>query len=1146
MLKILLLGPPAILDDDKPLKIQRRQARLLLYYLAGQPDGVSRGDLISRFWRETSEADARKNLRELLSKLRNELPDPEVICTDQDRIWLDFDKAYSDLQQFIKLLQPAIVYFGKSQKQSALSENIADNLEKAVSLWRSPYFLEGLGDLSSNFLDDWIQSKSNSLEYYRLQSLERLADHFSSTGDLDKAILYLNKALESDPLDEHLQEYLLALFYRAGRISDAQSYYRYLKDLYQRELEEVPPEILQLTIKDTAETPTNELRKKMPPGTSIRNTTAGFIGRGNELEQMEKYYYEGGIVFLVGEIGSGKTQFVHQFCSSLKSKQRTYVITCHEGEINQPFQPFINLIRNNFTHEDFFRLDELSQNTLSLIIPGFTPRNNTASFHEDVPLETGREAVFEAFYQLFSKNKRDSRIILIFENIQWIDTNSLEALMYLSKSGFFKDDAFLILTSRIEMDNRKLRFLISDDVRHKFIPRIELKPFTLQETGMMARHILGKDPDQIFLKELQTASGGNPLIIRETLASFQEFEEEPLSFDQNKIRITEKITSIFEEKEKMLDSLSNEILGAAAVCGMEFQYDIIEYLNICPPKDLVRILEELESKQFIHSLSASEGIGRYSFNHSIFRDLLLTHLSPARLCYLNEQIARAKIKLRGNQSRRQASTIARHFEMGGKPHEAFQYWIKAAQSARELFSRDEANFAFSQANQIRLEFGELISEDDLYALFSEWGEMAYNVMDLPSLSVCFANMHEAGLQINSHLLIGVGLCGMGLSSFYKSEIERALIFFEEGIQIINKTDNLLEKIKCRYWFAMTLSTAGFNARAIEILNEAIILGENQNNQKIREVVALVQDFSSLLCSTLGLLSQAVEYGKAALRNSYLLVSKHSAHPGAFTSLAIAEFYSGRFSESMKYLNQAKKIKITYQNPRILAYVSIIESRLNTLLARLDSGWDLADSVMQLATENKYIEIISSAYCLRGDVFLTLHIYEKAKNEYKLGFDIMPEAHAGLDNYYRLGYATAMNGDLEAGLQILESAIEQAEKRQLGSIFIPARYLYAQLLESNGQIDQAKGIFKNVIEVAESHGFSLITIPGSLPRLRYLWDTMENSLAELVISNLYSKGVIQPGEWIERLIANAKKNHMYSDNFDDERFFKFLRNSASPG
>jgi DNA-binding SARP family transcriptional activator len=1138
MLKILVLGPPAILDDDRPLKIQRRQARTLLYYLACQPDGVSRGDIISRLWKDTSESDARRSLREILSKLRNEIPDADAICSDQDRIWLGPEKTYSDYFQFLNLIQPAHSYFGLTHRQNTLPETVVTKLEQAVAIWRSPLFLAGMGIRSTYAFDDWVQSKSNSLDYYLLQSLERLADHFSNSGDLDKAIVYLNRALESDPLDEHLQEYLLGLYYKAGRFNEAQTYYKFLNDLYQRELEEVPPEILKLAISESS----RPIFTFPTRGNSARNVPSRFIGRVNELELMEKYYVKGGVVIVTGELGSGKTQFIHQFCSTLGEKPKVYFVACREEESRQPMQAIINLLRDHFTKEDFDRLDVRWRNLLSILVPGMIRKSSPLLVQDDSTPEQNRQSMFEAFFQLLVKIHHGPRTIFLIDDFQWIDQDSMEALMYLIKQGYFQKSGLLVLVSRIEISNTRIRFLVTEDKNHENIPKINIYPFTLQETGLFSRQILGRDPGISFIQKLHRATGGNPLLIRETMISIMDSMEDQDPINENSIHLYDNLSNIMDEKEKTLSETSREVLCVAAVCGMDFQYDTLEFLNICEKKELVNILEDLEIRQFIHSRKSVEGSGKYSFNHSFFRDSLINRLSPARQCYLNEKVAQAKIKLRGAQAKRQASIIAHHFELAGKPVQAFQYWIKAGQYANELFSKEEAYSAFSNANQIRLDFSHSIVEDDLYSLFSEWGDMAYDLMDLPSLSECFINMYEAGIQINSNLLIGVGLSGMGLSTFYGSEIERALVCLEEGIQIINKTDNQLEKIRCRFWFAMTLSTAGFNERAIEILNEANILGEALNNQKIREIVALVQDFSSLLCSTLGMLTQAVEYGNAALRNSYLLVSEHSAHPGAFTTLAIAEYYSGRFTESMKYINQSKKIILTHRNPRILAYISIIESRLNTLQARLDSGWDLAITAMQLATDNKYIEIISGAYCLRGDVYLTVHMYDKAVNEYKLGFDTMPGTHTGLDNYYRLGYATAMNGDLEAGFQILKSAIEQAEKIQLGSIFIPARYLYAQLLEANGRFDEAKGLFENVIDEAQSRGFSLITIPGSLPRLQYLWDNLENSLAEQVITNLYSKGVIQPGVWIERLIANVKKNHLYSQKFDDERFFNFLRSA----
>jgi tetratricopeptide (TPR) repeat protein len=507
---------------------------------------------------------------------------------------------------------------------------------------------------------------------------------------------------------------------------------------------------------------------------------------------------------------------------------------------------------------------------------------------------------------------------------------------------------------------------------------------------------------------------------------------------------------------------------------------------------------------------------------------------------LNEKIALAKIKLRGAQTKRQASIIARHFEIAGKPLMAFQYWIKAAQYARELFSKEEASNAFSRATQISIDHSLSISEEDLYTLFLEWGDMAFNLMDLPSLDECYSGMYEAGVQTNSQMLMGAGMNGLGLSAFFSMDLEKALFLLDQSIQILDKTDNLFEKVQGRYRYGMALSTIGQNERAIQIYDEAIKLGEGINSQRIRQAVTTVHNYKALLYAILGWPVRSNESGKAALRNAFLLVSKPTTQSAAYATLAIAEYYSGRFAESLNYVRQSKKLVENLRNPRILSLMLILESRLNTLQAKMDTGWDLACRALDLATVNNYIENISEAHCVRGDIYLTLHLYEEAINEYKIGNETMPGTHSGLDNLYRLGYTTAMNGDLDKGLQILKSSIELADQIQLGSISIPARYLSAQLLESNGKIDEAKEIFSLVIHEAEERGFSLKTIPGSIPRLRYLYEHLENSLAEQVISNLYSKGVIHPGLWIERLLANLTRNHLYSEQFDRERFFRFLR------
>ena len=79
LLKIDLLGPPHVTFNGQPVTIKRKQTRAVLYFLACQKDPVSRGQLITTFWPNLPEEQARKTLREILSSLRTQFSGVEVI-----------------------------------------------------------------------------------------------------------------------------------------------------------------------------------------------------------------------------------------------------------------------------------------------------------------------------------------------------------------------------------------------------------------------------------------------------------------------------------------------------------------------------------------------------------------------------------------------------------------------------------------------------------------------------------------------------------------------------------------------------------------------------------------------------------------------------------------------------------------------------------------------------------------------------------------------------------------------------------------------------------------------------------------------------------------------------------------------------------
>lgn len=1140
MLKILVLGPPAILIDDQPLDIQRRQLRTLLFYLACQQDGVGRGELLTCFWPDAKETDARRQLRELLSKLRAQLPGADDLQTDHDRVWLNKQTVYTDIQDFLTLIQPAQSILDVSDKNATLSDSLVESLEKAVAIWRSPSFLAGARISNTREFDDWLQQKASSLEYYRLQSLESLANHFTTTREVDKAIFYVHKALEADTLNEFLQTQLLSLLYSTGRISEAQTYYSYLKELYRREFNTDPPVILRNTMDEVTKSPyegrTRQLGQELwhKPGKKF------YVGRVQELEKIESTYETGGILIVSGEIGSGKTHFVQQFYAGLNEKPRLFYTNCQSEDTNLPLQPIINLIKNYITPEDWEHLEKRWLKSLSILVPDIIQKTQTGHEFSDSSSKEGRGELFEAIHQLFLSASRNSRLLLVLDDMQWSDQDTFEALMYLFQQRFFGTCCFCTIITRTEIQDHQIYHILFNSDEHKEIPRISLGPLTRPETSGLAKHLLGKTLAEGFIDRLYKATGGNPLFIIETINTLLISINKIPDSSQEDIPLTDSLSAIILEKEKYLSSSAREVLSIAAVYGMEFQFDVLEQMRFCESGLLVHCLEELEEKQFIHPLSGSGSLAQYAFNHNLIRDSLISRLSQARLFQLHEQIARAMTVLKGSLNNRQSSIIARHFEAAGKSVQAFQYWVKAGLYARSLFSIHEAFNSFQRANAIRLDFGVTISINDLYELFFEWGDLANNIMDISALDECYSAMHETGQQLKNPLLIGAGLSGLALIGRFNLELEKAQALLEQSIQILDGTNNLYEKIIARSRMGMVLARRMQNEKAIEIYQQAIDLGKKLPNQVVRQAVASVQYQLSMQHSLMGWPEKAKVVGKQALLNAYLLVSKPTAQSKVHLSLALAAYYSGSFSEAREQIKRCLKANESIQNMRLIALATLLQARIHCHHGRLDFAWELTKKALTQSDGRFFSENIAEAFCVRGDILLLIQDFPDAIVEYAKGCEEFPNTFAGMDCYFRMGYAMARNGDMEKGMEMLEKVMRLSQEAGYYSIYLPARHLFSYILREDGKLSEARKIEEEVIRETSARGLSMVVFPESAQQGRLIYESMDNSQAEIIYSNLISIAEIKSHQWIDLLLHKITSNQVKDDRMDKNRFIRFLK------
>src|SRR5262245_15468356 len=218
-LRIRLLGELDLRLGDEglpPLESARAEsllAYLLIYRDAPQP----RQRLAFLLWPDSTEPQARTNLRKALHKLRRALPGDERFLDVRARTlrWRPDGPYRLDVAAF----------------EQAYA---AGELRDAVDAYT--------GDLLEGSYDEWLLEERERLRQCHLDALDRLARRLADEGQTAEAIVYAERLVRSDPLREPAHRLLMRLHDRRGDRARALRAYHACAAALQRELGVEPGE----------------------------------------------------------------------------------------------------------------------------------------------------------------------------------------------------------------------------------------------------------------------------------------------------------------------------------------------------------------------------------------------------------------------------------------------------------------------------------------------------------------------------------------------------------------------------------------------------------------------------------------------------------------------------------------------------------------------------------------------------------------------------------------------------------------------------------------------------------------------------------------------------------------------------------------
>ena len=299
-LHIYLLGDFLACADNIPLttlNVPRVQA--LLAYLALKRNAPQpRQRLAFLFWPDSTEAQARANLRKLLHQLQQALPAADYFLrADMQTIqWRPEASFTLDVADFEHALARAAA---AARADDPAAERAA--LNPAVLVYR--------GELLPSCYDEWILPERERLHQAFLGALERLIGLSEQQQDYPAAIDYAQQLLRHDPLHEATYRQLMLLHARNGDRASALDTYRTCAAILERELGVEPSAATQAAYE--------RLQRPDRPSPRVYNLPAqatSFIGRDAELAKLARLLVHPScrLITIVGPGGIGKTRLAFQ------------------------------------------------------------------------------------------------------------------------------------------------------------------------------------------------------------------------------------------------------------------------------------------------------------------------------------------------------------------------------------------------------------------------------------------------------------------------------------------------------------------------------------------------------------------------------------------------------------------------------------------------------------------------------------------------------------------------------------------------------------------------------------------------------------------------------------------------------------------
>lgn len=631
-IKCKLLGVPEILIDKKEVLFPYAKINAFLYYLLVEKT-ASRNEIAALLWPDESEKIAKKNLRNALYHTKKNLH-PDIILSPNNTI--------------LKLNEEIDIYLDVDE--------LSENSEKRLHLYEGE-FLQGFYIKDAEEYDDWIGQTRFNLQKIYYNTLYKKLEANISMGIYENVETTIQKLISMDNLDEKNYQLLMNYYLKIGRVTKAIETYGELLGILQKELKIEPDEVTKKLY--------NYSLSRLNLVDENLDMESFQFGREEEIARIInvanrfKNKNEISAIFVDGEIGIGKSTLIKRVFYDLKDSFIIISIRCIQLDILRQYST-LEILMKSFQKYNVY--SELSKD-ISEILKKIKEVQKLHTFSEEDLFAIGElESLLEEFFEKIGKNRN---LIIHFEDIHWMDLNSLSIL----NKMLLRNENILYFLSGRSNGNIAVDDLISTLSYYSKLEKVKLNRFSKDSSINYLKRAIPDWKDNSILEEIYEKSEGLPLFMWEyskLARSGQSIKDMTLEMENS---IKSRFTYLNEEYKEMVGILSFFTEG--------FFDAIVPILFKKKDEEIVRFLDELLKRDILKESVYKNNIV-YNFTHERIREYLYSTISKTKRKNYHNEIGNylEKINIDGFDGIERSQALAYHFREAGEFTKELNYNIE--------------------------------------------------------------------------------------------------------------------------------------------------------------------------------------------------------------------------------------------------------------------------------------------------------------------------------------------------------------------------------------------------------------------------------------------------------------------------------------